>query len=72
MSDSEDDERIPSSTQIEKVAALDNNPHKQLSALRRLLGVNRLLQYVDPDTNPKPKGSYHFISICHEAWGDTF
>mmetsp|Transcript_9582 Transcript_9582/g.16574 ORF Transcript_9582/g.16574 Transcript_9582/m.16574 type:complete len:113 (+) Transcript_9582:319-657(+) len=72
MSDAEDDERIPSSTQIEKAAALGNKPHKQLSALSRLLGVNRLLHYIDPDTNPKPKGSYHFIWICHEALGDSF
>ena len=71
MSDSEEEEHIPSASAIEKVAVLGNKPHKQLSALRRLLGVNCLLHYVDPESNPKPKGSYHFILICHEALGDT-
>ena len=73
MSDSEDDEtRTPSVSAIDRVSSLSSKPDKQLSALRRLIGVNKLLHYVCPDANPKPKGSFHFISICHEVLGDTF
>ena len=73
MSDSEDgNTHSPSVSVIDRVAALSSRPDRQLSALRRLLGVNKLLHYVRPDATTKPKGSMNFISICHEVLGDTF
>ena len=74
MPDSEDDQTYtPSVAAIDRVASLSSKPDRQLSsALRRLLGVNKLLHYVRPDASPKPKGSMTFISICHSVLGDTF
>jgi len=72
MSDSEDDSSRPALSAVDRVAALSSKPDRQLSALRRLLGVNKLLHYVRPDQPARPKGSMNFISICHEVLGDTF
>jgi len=59
---------------VEKIAKLSAKPDRQLSSLRRLLGLSKLLHYVRPDQQDKakPKHSTEFISICHEALGDTF
>lgn len=74
MSDSEEDtsSKPALSLAIDRVSALSSKPDRQLSALRRLLGVNKLLHYVRPDQPARPKGNMHFISICHEVLGDTF
>ena len=61
MSDSEEDTSSrPALSAIDRVSALSSKPDRQLSALRRLLGVNKLLHYVRPDTPAKPKGSMNF------------
>ena len=59
---------------VEKIARLSSKPDRQLSSLRRLLGLSKLLHYVRPDQSDKakPKHSMEFISICHEGLGDTF
>ena len=59
---------------VEKIARLSSKPDRQLSSLRRLLGLSKLLHYVRPDQQDKakPKHSMEFISMCHEALGDTF
>ena len=57
---------------VDRVARLSSKPDRQLSALRRLLGVNKLLHCVRPDQPAKAKASMNFISICHEVLGDTF
>ena len=61
MSDSEDDSSRPALSAIDRVAALSPKPDRQLSALRRLLGVSKLLHYVRPDQPARPKGNMHFI-----------
>ncbi len=59
---------------VEKIARLSSKPDRQLSSLRRLLGLSKLLHYVRPDQSDKakPKHNMEFISICHEVLGDTF
>ena len=59
---------------VEKIARLSSKPDRQLSSLRRLLGLSKLLHYVRPDQSDKakPKHSMKFISICHEALGYMF
>ena len=42
---SDNDDFKPDTTSIDAVAAMGNAPQNQLSALRRLLGVNRLLHH---------------------------
>ncbi len=59
---------------VERIARLSSKPDRQLSSLQRLLGLSKLLHYVRPDQADKAKWkhSMEFISICHEALGDTF
>ena len=69
---SDDDEFKPDATRIDAVAALRDTPQKQLSALRRRLGVNRLLHHTVSGSRSSPKDRFQFISICHSCLGDTF
>mmetsp|Transcript_28599 Transcript_28599/g.47309 ORF Transcript_28599/g.47309 Transcript_28599/m.47309 type:complete len:384 (-) Transcript_28599:54-1205(-) len=77
MSDTESDDDTGSKralSAVERVARLSSKPDRQLSALRRLLGLSKLLHYVRPDQSDKAKAKHNmeFISICHEVLGDTF
>ena len=77
MSDSESEDDTSNNralSAVERVARLSSKPDRQLSALRRLLGLSKLLHYVRPDQSDKAKAkhSMEFISICREVLGDTF
>ena len=72
LHNSDDDEFKPESSSIDAVAALGNTPQKQLSALRRLLGVNRLLHNTVSTAKTSPNDRFQFIGICHSCLGDTF
>ena len=71
MSDTESDDDTGSKralSAVERVARLSSKPDRQLSALRRLLGLSKLLHYVRPDQSDKAKAkhSMEFISIFNE------
>ena len=51
---------------------MGNQPQNQLIALRRLLGVNRLLHHTVPGQRTTEKDKFQFISICASCLGHGF
>ena len=67
-----DDDYQPDTTSISAVAKMGNQPQNQLIALRRLLGVNRLLNHTVPGSRTTAKDKFQFIFICASCFGHGF